>query len=106
MGLGSPALNGNPAVDESGAVRGPSSNDCNVARLLLIGVDGGVKPSASVVSSQMGNAPMPPIGEVMGAERETFIIIVECGRVTRPLLGRGTAIALDDAGVGVLGAGG
>jgi len=81
VGLGNPPAapgpNGNPYVDEIGAVRGPLSYACcHAASLLpLVGVDGGVKPSASVVSSQMGNVPMPDAaGEVMGAERERFII--------------------------------
>jgi len=106
-----PKPNGNPEVDERGAVRGPSSYVCcHIALLPLVGVDGGVSPSASVVSSQMGNAPAPPMldsGEVMGAEREKFII-AERERMCclPPLFRRGTGIALEDAGVGVLGAAG
>ena len=47
-------------------------------------------------------------GEVMGAERERFIIAEWVRVCLLPLLWleRGTAIALDDAGVGVPGAGG
>lgn len=66
IGLGSPAYpgpKGNPCVDDNGAVRGPLSNDdivagCRVVCFLgFTGVAGGVRPSASVVSSQMGKAP-------------------------------------------------
>jgi hypothetical protein len=44
-------------------------------------------------------------GDVMGAERERFII-AEWARVCLPLFGRGTTTAFEDAGVGVLGAAG
>lgn len=106
-----PEPNGKADTDDRGAVRGPSSYlCCHIAPLFPVGVDGGVNPSASVVSSQIGNAPAPPMldsGEVMGAERERFII-AERERVCclPPLLGRGTGTALDDAGVGVPGAAG
>jgi hypothetical protein len=95
-------LNGKPDVDESGAVRGPSSYDvcCQVVSF-LVGVEGGVSPSASVVSSQTGNAsPMLDNGEMIGAEREMFII-AEWARACLPLLERGTGTALEGAGVGV-----
>ena len=100
-----PGPNGNPDVDVSGAVCGPSSYVCCHVAFFLVGVEGGVNPSASVVSSQTGNALMPDSGEVIGAERERFII-AEWARVCLPLLGRGTATALEDAGVGVPGAAG
>jgi hypothetical protein len=97
-------LNGNPDVDERGAVRGPSSYVvcCHVVAF-LVGVEGGVSSSASVVSSQTGNASPPPMvdnGEVMGAERERFII-AEWARACLPLWERGTGTALEGAGVGV-----
>jgi hypothetical protein len=111
--------NGNPEVDERGAVCGPplayvcSQDDVKSLVLrLLVGVEGGVSPSASVISSQIGKPPdaefiIDAKGEVMGAERETFIItdwVRVCRRPPLLLVERGTATALDGAGVGVLGA--
>jgi len=44
--------------------------------------------------------PMLDNGEMIGAERETFII-AEWARACLPLLERGTGTALEGAGVGV-----
>lgn len=103
--------NGNACVDESGAVRGPSSYANNVCChvLPLVGVAGGVNPSASVMSSQIGKVWPLATGEVMaiGAERERFIAdcVRPCPWPRLLLLDRGTGTALDETGVGVLGAG-
>ena len=66
----------NPDVKVRGAVRGPSSyanNVCCHVPVPRVGVVGGVRPSASVVSSQIGK--LLAAGEpTEGAERETFNI--------------------------------
>lgn len=66
----------NPDVDVKGAVRGPSSyanNVCCHVPAPRVGVVGGVRSSASLLSSQMGK--LFAAGEAAeGAERETFIM--------------------------------
>lgn len=92
----------NPDVDVKGAVRGPSSyanNVCCHVPAPRVGVVGGVRSSASLLSSQMGK--LFAAGEAAeGAERETFIMaewVYECPLL---LLLRGTGTAFDGAGVG------
>ena len=79
-GVTIPAGKLNPDVNVRGAVRGPSSyasNVCCHVPMPRVGVAGGVRPSASVVSSQTGK--LLAAGEAAeGAERETFNMECVC----------------------------
>jgi hypothetical protein len=67
--------NGNPEGPESGAVRGPLSNDGRCS----VGVDGGVR--SSVVSSQMGKSSQGKLGTLLVEAAVLMALPVDAGRL-------------------------